>query len=122
MNEIGNHLPNPLNLPPQGAPVRAPRAQSPAAEMPPRSTDPAGAKLPTTWEGPAARALESLKVAPSLEETMTAFSSNLAADLNTARGDAFDTFSRLGFLQTAFGQALSRNADLIANPSLRSIA
>jgi len=53
---------------------------------------------------------------------MTAFSSNLAADLNTARGDAFDTFSRLSSLQTAFGQALSRNADLIANPSLRSIA
>ncbi len=122
MNEIGNHLPNPLNLPPQGTPLRALNAQSPAAEMPPRSTGSAGAELPTAWEGPAARALERLKVAPSLEETMTAFSSNLAADLNTARGDAFDTFSRLGSLQTAFGQALSRNADLIASPSLRSIA
>jgi len=125
MNEIGNQLPAHLNLPANGNAARTPHALPPATEQQLQpavrhATSPAK-ELPGTWDGLTNQALSGMNVPSSIQETMMDFSGNLARDLNAAQGDAYDIFSRLGSLQTAFSQALSRNSDLLASPSLRSI-
>lgn len=120
MNEIGNHLPAHLILPANGNTARARHARPPATEQQPQpavrhSTSPAA------WNGLTNQALSGMNVPSSIQETMMNFSGNLARDLNAAQGDAYDIFSRLGSLQTAFSQALARNSDLLVSPSLRSI-